>query len=231
MARRATTVKAAALPKSHARRLKPDHMRQKPAAIEVRPVTPERWADLVDLFERPGPRGGRQVSSGCWCMFWRLEGKRFDEFWGRGDERGEGNKRAMRRLVRAGSEPGLMAYIDGRPVGWCSVGPREAYPRLDRSRSIGRVDDQPVWSVACFYIHRSEARQGVGEALLAAAVEHAARHGARIVEGYPVAPGDGDPFTGFRSMFEQAGFHEVRAGGRRSIVRYEIRRVTATAPG
>jgi GNAT superfamily N-acetyltransferase len=193
-----------------------------PEGIEIHPVTPERWKDLIALFERPGPRGGRPVSSGCWCMYWRLEGKRFDEFWGRGDERGEGNKREMRTLVRAGQEPGLLAYIDGEPVGWCSVGPREVYPRLDHSRTLKRADEQPVWSVVCFYIHRANARQGIGDALLAAAVAHAARKGARIVEGYPVAPGDGDPFTGFRSMFRRAGFRQVRAGGRRSIVRYEV---------
>jgi len=192
------------------------------AHIDVRPVTPERWGDMVDLFERPGPRGGRQVSSGCWCMYWRLDGKAFDEFWGRGDERGAGNKAEMAAIVGAGRVPGLLAYTDGLPVGWVSVAPREEFPRIERSRALKPVDDQPVWSIVCFYVHRAAHRQGVGRALLEAAVEHARANGARIVEAYAVEAGDGDPYTGFRSMFEAAGFRVVRPGGRRSIMRLEL---------
>ena len=189
---------------------------------EVLPVTPDRWNDLVALFERPGPRGGKPVSSGCWCMYWRLDSARFDEFWGRGDERGAGNRREMRKIVAAGREPGLLAYVDGTPVGWVSVAPRPEFPRIEASRTLRPVDDRPAWSIVCFYIHGSFKRRGVAGALLRAAVDHAAERGARIVEGYPVAAGDGDPYTGFRSMFENAGFRVVREGGRRAIMRYHV---------
>lgn len=177
---------------------------------------------MVDLFERPGPRGGRQVSSGCWCMFWRLDGKAFNEFWGRGDDRGEGNKREMAAIVAGGRIPGLLAYDGDVPVGWVSVAPREEYPRVEKSRSLKPVDDLPVWSIVCFYIHRTVHGRGVGRAMLAAAVEHARDQGASIVEAYAVEPGDGDPFSGFRDMFEAAGFSVVRPGGRRSIMRLEL---------
>jgi GNAT superfamily N-acetyltransferase len=194
------------------------------AGIEVLPVTPDRWADLEDLFERPGPRGGQPVSSGCWCMYWRLEGRRFDEFWGRGKERGAGNKAEMRSLVKQGREPGLLAYVDGMPAGWCSVAPREEFRRLERSRTLAPVDDQPVWSIVCFYIHARYKRRGIAQALLRAAVDHAVSRGATIVEGYPVRPGDSDPYTGFESMFRAAGFEPVREGGRRSIFRLSLNR-------
>ncbi len=194
------------------------------ATIEIHPVTPDRWADLVELFERPGPRGGQPVSSGCWCMFWRLEGRRFDEFWGRGKDGGSGNKAEMRSLVEQGREPGLLAYVDGVPAGWCSIAPREEFARLERSRTLPRVDEAPVWSIVCFYIHGHYKGRGVAQALLRGAVDHAASKGATIVEGYPVRPGDADPYTGFESMFRAAGFQPVREGGRRSIFRLSVGR-------
>lgn len=188
------------------------------ASIEVHPVTPDRWADLVELFQRPGPRGGRQVSANCWCMYWRRRGNVFDDQWG------DGNKRALGEIVRAGREPGLLAYLDGEAVGWVSVAPRDEFPRIEHSPTIRPIDDKPVWSINCFYIHRSAKRNGVARALLRAAVDHARAHGATLVEGYPVRPGDGDPFTGFEDMFLAEGFREVaRRSPRRSIVRRALR--------
>jgi GNAT superfamily N-acetyltransferase len=88
------------------------------------------------------------------------------------------------------------------------------------------VDDRPVWSVVCFYIHRRHRGKGVGEALLEAAVKHAVRRGARIVEGYPVDTAGGKVpgasiYTGVVSMFERAGFREVeRRRATRPIMRW-----------
>ena len=191
--------------------------------VEVRPVTPDRWDDLVDLFERRGPRGGQPVTSGCWCMYWRLDNARFDEFWGRGSERGKGNRAAMREIVAAGREPGLLAYAGGVPVGWVSVAPRSEFPRIESPRSPLRpLDDVPVWSIVCFYVHASHKRSGVASALLKGAIDHARGRGATTLEAYGVKAGDGDPYTGFRSMYEAAGFNVVREAGRRSIMRYTI---------
>ncbi len=156
-------------------------------------------------------------------MYWRVDSKTFDAFWGRGSERGAANKAAMSAIVAEGREPGLLAYVDGVAVGWCSVAPRSEYPRLGASRPLKPVDDTPVWSVVCFYIHGSKKRRGIAGELLRAAVAHAVSRGATTVEGYPVEPGDGDPYTGYRTMFEAAGFRLVREGGRRSVMRYSIR--------
>lgn len=190
--------------------------------LEIRPVTRERWADMVDLFARPGPRGGRTPSSDCWCVFWRTDRRTFEEGTGRGATRGRGNRAAMQRIVAEGREPGLLAYLDGRPVGWVSVAPRSEFPRIEQSRSLRPVDDRPVWSIVCFYIHRAHQRSGIGAALLRAAVEHAAARGATTLEAYGSRPSDSDPFTGLESMFLAAGFAKVRQGGRRSILRREL---------
>ncbi|MEK7347994.1 MAG: GNAT family N-acetyltransferase [Candidatus Eisenbacteria bacterium] len=189
----------------------------KTSKIEVLPLTPERWNDAEALF---GPRG---ACGGCWCMAWRLSRAEF----ARG--KGEGNRRAFRALVRGGAEPGLLAYADGVPVGWCAVAPRNAYPALDRSRVLAPVDDKPVWSVTCFFIARGWRRKGVTVALLRGAAAHAAAHGAKIVEGYPIAPKKGpvaDVFawTGLVGGFEKAGFTEAaRRSATRPIMRRRLR--------
>ncbi len=182
--------------------------------LAFRPVTPERWSDLETLF---GPRG---ACGGCWCMYWRLRRSEFEQF------KGEGNRQFLKSIVDSGEVPGLLAYHDGKPVGWVSVGPRPAFSALERSRILKPVDEQPVWSVVCFFVARAYRRKGVTIALLKAAVEYAHQRGAAILEGYPVEPKDAkapDPFvyTGLASAFLQAGFQEVlRRSETRPIMRY-----------
>ncbi|HEU4724880.1 MAG TPA: GNAT family N-acetyltransferase [Candidatus Eisenbacteria bacterium] len=186
--------------------------------IEVHPVTPDRWDDLEALF---GPRG---ACAGCWCMFFRLPRAAFSK------GKGAGNRRALRALVKKGEEPGLLAYADGAPVGWCSYAPREYFPALERSRVLAPVDDKPVWSVTCFFIARGWRRKGVTVALLRAAAARAAERGARMLEGYPIDPKKGtqavDTFawTGIAGGFEKAGFKEAaRRSATRPIMRRRLR--------
>ena len=161
--------------------------------LQVAAVTPERWTDLADLFERKGPRGGSPMPAGCWCMWWRQR-----------TGAAERNREAMRALVADGREPGLLAYEDGRAVGWASVAPREEFGQLVRSRQYGPNDGESgVWSIVCFYVDPRAKRRGVAKALLRAAVEHAAARGASAVEGYPHERGD---YMGSPAMFEAAGF-------------------------
>jgi GNAT superfamily N-acetyltransferase len=186
--------------------------------VEVRPATPERWDDVVSLFTRPGPRGGTPIASQCWCRFWLERGKDYRAGWG------DGHRSALEEEVRSGSVPGLLAYTAGEPVGWCRVGPRETFARLEASRTLERVDDVRVWSVPCFYVHPLAKRQGVASALLEAALAFAAEHGAPALEGYAARPGDVniDAYTGYLPMFLTAGFEPVAAGGRRTIVRRSL---------
>jgi GNAT superfamily N-acetyltransferase len=134
----------------------------------------------------------------------------------------------MKRLVQDGRVPGLLAYREGRPVGWVSVAPREEFGRIQRSPTLKPVDDKPVWSIVCFFMHRGERGKGVGTALLAAAARQAVDQGARIAEGYPVDPAlrkfpNAEAYTGVISMFEGAGFREVARRGGRPIMRKTVR--------
>ncbi len=180
------------------------------------PVTPERWKDLETLF---GPRGG---VGGCWCMYWRETSK---EYMAR---RGNGNKKAIKALVASREPPGIIAYVDGQPAGWCSLAPRPAFPRLATSRVLKPVDEQPVWSIVCFFIARPFRRQGLSAALITAAVGYAKKRGAKIMEAYPVEPRKemaGEfAWTGFADAFRKAGFKEVaRRSETRPIMRFELK--------
>lgn len=182
----------------------------------VVPATPERWPDLETLF---GPRG---ACAGCWCMYWRLPAKAWEA------GKGEGNKAALRALVLAGAEPGVIAYRGDRPAGWCAVAPREDYLRLLNSRILAPVDDRAVWSVVCFFIARPFRGTGLGLPLLKEAVALAQRKGAAVVEGYPIEPQQGrlaDTFAyhGLASTFLRAGFREVaRRSPTRPIMRLDL---------
>jgi GNAT superfamily N-acetyltransferase len=129
---------------------------------------------------------------------------------------------AIERLVLDGKPTGVLAYLDGEPVGWCSVAPRESYQGLERYRALARIDDRPVWAVACFFVDRRFRRRGLTLALLRAAVAYAHSEGAKIVEGYPVIPGRGlYTYMGSPSTFRSGGFRDVTPpGATRSIMRH-----------
>jgi GNAT superfamily N-acetyltransferase len=183
--------------------------------IAIHPLSPERWPDLEKLF---GPRG---ACGGCWCMCWRLSSKAFRA------ASGEANRKAFAKIVKGGAVPGLLAYDVGEPVGWCAVAPREAYKRLETARTLKPIDDQPVWSVSCFFIGKGHRRKGLTVKLLEAAKKHVKQQGGTLLEGYPVVPkGDAvDTFAwnGLLGAFEKAGFEvAARPSAARAIVRFEL---------
>jgi GNAT superfamily N-acetyltransferase len=180
--------------------------------FEFFPATADRWADVETLF------GSRGACGGCWCMTWRLPRAEFNR------NKGDANRQALRSLVRKGPAPGVLAYADGKPVGWCAVAPREAYPALERSRILKPVDNKPVWSISCLFVEKSHRRKGLSAKLIRAATKFAKSQGARIVEGYPqIVEGslpDAFVWTGLEPSFDNAGFIEVaRRSPKRPILR------------
>jgi GNAT superfamily N-acetyltransferase len=119
----------------------------------------------------------------------------------------------MRRLCERDQPPGVVAYRNGEPVGWCNIGPRSEITRLTRSRLIRPVDDVPVWSIVCVIVRPGHRGQGVTAPLIEGAVAYAASRGAPAVEAYPVDPPTRMDltmaFVGVRSMFERAGFSVI----------------------
>ena len=184
--------------------------------FEARPLTPETWADLETLFALPGG----SIVRGCWCMFYRRTGKVSVS-----GAAGVDNKAQLCDLVESGVQPGLVGYVDGRPAGWISLGPREDYLKLRRSPVMKPGDDEEVWSVVCTYVAKEHRGRGVQHRLLAAAIDFARANGVRLLEAYPVdkpqRSHDDFMFFGSRSLYERAGFTEVV---RRSPTRVVMRR-------
>ncbi len=181
--------------------------------LTIRPLTPDLWPALEDLFNTKGP------CSRCWCMYWRIG----TEYHKRPAAK---TKAALRAVVRHGPPPGLLAFDGDLAVGWCQLTPRDALPWLDKSWRLKRVDDVPVWSISCFYIRIGYRKRGVTAALIDAAIAAARQAGAPALEAYPLdaelTPSSSS--TGFVTTFVRAGFKEVaRHVPPRPIMRYDLR--------
>ncbi len=179
--------------------------------LAFHPLTPNRWDDFERLM---GPHG---AYGGCWCMYWRTTRREFDR------QAGEGNRKALRLLVDAGVVPGIIAYAEGEPVGWCSVASREEFESLERSPVLKRLDDEPVWSIVCFYIRKAWRSRGMLAELVRGAVGYAQSNGATIVEAYPSAL-KSDPmapvtvYMGVPDVYAACGFVEAARPSESKIV-------------
>jgi GNAT superfamily N-acetyltransferase len=172
------------------------------------PVTAENWSDLASFFRANGN------PNYCWCMRWRLRSQDFSA------DDAAGRRSKLEKLVREKTPIGMLAYREGKVVGWCSIAPRETYVALERSRVLPRLDEQPVWSVTCFFVDRNFRGQGLASQLLTTAADYARSKGASIIEGYPVEPGKSYQFMGAPAVFERFGFVEAGLGKNgRKIVR------------
>ncbi len=188
----------------------------KKSKVNFKELTNQTWQDFEKLF------GERGACGGCWCMSWRLKKSVFDK------QKGDGNKRAIKKLVGEKQTIGIIAYLDKEPIGWCSVAPREDFIRLANSRVLKPIDDKPVWSIVCFFIIKAYRRQGLSTEILKGVINICKRKGVKIVEGYPVEPYTENmpaafAWTGFPSAFAKAGFVEVaRRSATRPIMRYYL---------
>ena len=185
--------------------------------LTVKPLTPERWGDLEEVFNARGC----SVARGCWCMYYRREARVPPP--PKGVTRAERARRDMKKLVGGETPPGLIGYRGKQPVGWISLGPREDFAYLARSRVMAKVDEQPVWSIICFVVPSQFRGQGVAHELLRGAIDWARKQGANILEAYPVVEGESVWF-GVESMFTSAGFAEVaRRKADRPVMRLTLR--------
>ena len=145
-----------------------------PARLEFHEVSPDRWPDFERLFEaRGGPKH-------CWCSVFR------------GVVPKERPTPALKKALIRGrverAEPvGILGYLDGTPVAWCSVAPKSTFARLGPIDGDATRPDA-LWSITCFFVPREYRGLGVTSRLIKAAVAHAKAHGARTVEAYPVDP-------------------------------------------
>lgn len=169
--------------------------------LTTRELTHSLWPQVETLFGKTGACGG------CWCQAWRIEkGERWK------DVKGGVAKKRLRKGILDGTTNAIIAFDHETPIGWCTFGPRDSFPRLNRAPSLRCNDSSCVWSLPCFFVVRGYRGKGVARTMLKHALEVMKRDGVDIAEGYPSKPNkDGRyiaafSWTGTISLFEKAGF-------------------------
>jgi GNAT superfamily N-acetyltransferase len=192
--------------------------------LTIVPANEATWADLQAVF------GTRGAASKCQCQRFKLQPK--ESF---GSFPVEVRAQRLRMQTECGhprskTTSGLVAYLDGEPVGWCAVEPRTTYPgllRVYRVPWLGRAEDKTddsIWALTCVFTRAGFRRRGISYALARAAVDFARERGARALEGYPMITQPGQEIiwdeihVGNRSIFETAGFREVSHPTPRRVV-------------
>jgi GNAT superfamily N-acetyltransferase len=187
-------------------------------AITVQAVSAETFDDVQVVL------GTRGQAAHCQCQGYRLgwHAQHSDDV--------QGRRELLRDQVIEGH--GLVARLDGEPVGWCSLAPRRDYPYLRQTTWRGRAedkDDPGIWAVTCLVTRAGHRRQGVSRALVAATIDLPRQRGARAVEAYPMKPAPGkdvpwgEMHVGALSSFLAAGYRVVHTPSlRRAVVRYEF---------
>lgn len=193
--------------------------------LTFHPLTPDRWDDIVDLFETDS------ITRMCWCMVTRLTGAELREF------KAPDRKKMLHSLVKQGKAPGLLAYKGKEPVGWVAVAPRAMTPDWNRGRKSSAAEneadaaDPGCWGASCFFVRSGHRKQGMTADLLEAGIAHAKKGGAKRLEACPMSHDDKRSAVGMcvgpLRVFERAGFEKVieRKPGR-PLMRLDLKKTT-----
>jgi len=177
--------------------------------LQFREVDTGTWKDMERLFDsRGGPKN-------CWCMVWRATSEESKQ------TSSARRKTALKHRVDEGTPIGILGYDGQEPVAWCSIAPRITYRRPG---GIEYETHENVWALVCFFVVRRLRGLGITKQLIDAAITHARKNGATIVEAYPVDPDSPSyRFMGYVETFKSLGFEEVgRVGIRRHILRRRV---------
>jgi GNAT superfamily N-acetyltransferase len=185
-----------------------------PERLTIIPANEASWDDIAAIF------GTTDYPGRCQCQRFKVRGW----IWG-SSTTVEQRTEMLREQTRCddpgtGTTSGLVAYLDGEPVGWVAVEPRTEYPKLRTTRIpwTGRdedKDDDQIWAVTCFAVRKGFRGRGITYALAQATVGYARERGARALEAYSMITQPGKEITwgelhvGARQVFEEAGFKEV----------------------
>lgn len=184
--------------------------------LKFKSLSAANWKQFETLM---GEKGG---CGNCWCMYFRLPYKAFQE------NKPDGNKKLIKQLVNKGLPQGLIASLDDQPVGWIAMAPREDYMRLENSRVFKRIDGKPVWSITCFFIKKEFRHMGLSQQLIKGAIDFAKKKKIKTLEAYPAIPYAQKvphPFlwVGVLSSFIKNGFKIVQQHSKsRAMVRIDL---------
>ena len=189
---------------------------QKNNKLKFESLASSNWKQFETLM---GEKGG---CGNCWCMYFRLPHKVFQE------NKPNGNKKLMKQLVNKGLPQGLIASMNSKPVGWIALAPREDYLKLENTRVFKPIDDKPVWSITCFFVKKEFRRMGLSQQLIKGAVDFAKKKKIKTLEAYPAIPYDEKVphsflWVGVLSSFIKNGFKIVRQSSKsRAMVQIDL---------
>lgn len=171
--------------------------------IECRPLDESTWPSLQKLFGKRGACGG------CWCMLWRQTHSEYEK------NKGARNKSDLRQLISASKPLGVIAFDNDIPIGWCSVSPRDSFPRLQRSKLFKnrKGNYKTLWSITCLFITKEHRRKGLSSTLIGHAAQFAFNNGADAVEAYPIIAkekiADAFAWVGLFNSYKKVGFKKI----------------------
>lgn len=182
--------------------------------IEVKVLSSNLIGDIEKLF------GCDKVTQDCWCMWFIIRVKDYHQ------NGSEGNRSLFNNMVQNDKDPmGVLAYIDGEPVGWCAIGPRKRYNRAINTPTFkGRDPDEDasVWMIPCLYVRADMRNKGVSRILIEKAIELAKEYKAKAVECFPFSGtkkrSGGDIQVGVESLFASCGFEVIRQPSNNRVV-------------
>jgi len=188
----------------------------------TRELDPSIWPDFEKLLSKQGS---------CWCMYyqrshsWEQEIKKYGV---RKSGLPSHNKKRKKELVSQGRSHGIIVYSGSQPVGWCSYGPKEEAPAIDRGRfyrKLGLSDDGRLWRVTCFFVDKDFRKRGVAAVALRAAIDSIRRKGGGTVEAYPRTSKHGGSVSlwfGTADKFQREGFKPVAPLGGSVLMRKAV---------
>lgn len=185
--------------------------------VTVEPVTPERLDDFLDFFDHrafaDNPSWGE-----CYCFEHRFAGDDRESAARTGAE----NRRDMSAAIADRRAHGLLAYVDGRAIGWCSAAPKAEILRLPVDREPAAIDGIGV--INCVVIASPYRRHGVARRLVEAAGDYLAGIGCAVAEAYPVKEMNSDAhgFYGPLEIYRELGYETYRDLPRRLVVRKQL---------
>lgn len=189
--------------------------------LTIRKLTPAQVEDFFDFFDRIAFADHPEWGCECYCCFYHAASAREWQ-----DRTAAENQALARKMILAGSMQGLLAYANGRPVGWCHYDSKDSLPGLPVF-SPAVMDPEPagnsaaIGAIVCFTIAQGYRNQGIAGLLLDAACADLAAQGYGSAEAYPRRNCDSveENYHGPLGMFLSRGFAIIREGGRQAVVR------------
>jgi ribosomal protein S18 acetylase RimI-like enzyme len=201
--------------------------------LEIQPLSPDRLDDLLAYFDRDA-FSDNAWWAGCYCNFYESlthpannpdpATPAFAPF--RDHNRGEKAER-----IRSGRAGGFLAYRGRAVVGWLNAQPSAAYANPRQFGPAFANVPERTGMVMCFVVAPAARGEGVGTALLRAAIEDFRARGLRHAQGFARRPdakqAEWETFAtsnyhGTLSMYRENGFREVGSLGSYAVMRRDL---------